>query len=226
VSSAVGLFAKAPRPGRVKTRLVPPLTHEEAAAFARLCLEETLRRFPDSVPARWTLFLDGPPEAWLSEIAAARGVVIRSQGEGDLGERLARAFRGVLGESDRAVMIGSDSPTLDPAWIASALARLESADVVLGPARDGGCWLIGARRDPGTMLEEIAWSSSLVCDSIRERARGAGATLAMLPEWYDLDEASDLERAASDVNACPALQPWIDEMRRRLEGATRRAGGG
>lgn len=209
MSGAVGLFAKAPRPGRVKTRLVPPLTHEEAAAFARLCLEETLRRFPDPVPARWTLFLDEPPEAWLSEIAAARGVVIASQGEGDLGERLTHALRAILGYADRAVIIGSDSPTLDPAWIASALARLESADVVLGPARDGGCYLIGMRRDPGTILDEIAWSSSRVCDQIRARASGAGARLAMLPEWYDLDEASDLERAARDVSACPAIQPWI-----------------
>ncbi len=221
MSGAVGLFAKAPRPGRVKTRLVPPLAHDEAAAFARLCLEETLRRFPDSVPARWTLFLDEPPEAWLSEIAAARGVVIASQGEGDLGERLTRAFRGLLEDTACAVMIGADSPTLDPAWITSALARLESADVVLGPARDGGCYLIGTRRAPGTMLDEIAWGSSRVCDQIRDRARGAGATLAMLPEWYDLDEAGDLERAARDVHACPALQPWIEEMRRRLEGAAR-----
>jgi rSAM/selenodomain-associated transferase 1 len=209
VSDAVGLFAKAPRPGRVKTRLVPPLTHDEAAAFARLCLEESLRRFRAEVPAAWTLFLDEPPESWCSEIANAYGIAIAEQGEGDLGERLHRAFRGLLATSSRVVMIGSDSPTLDPAWIASALARLESADVVLGPARDGGCYLIGMRRDPGTILDEITWSSSRVCDQIRARASGAGARLAMLPEWYDLDEASDLERAARDVSACPAIQPWI-----------------
>jgi hypothetical protein len=215
VSDAVGLFAKAPRPGRVKTRLVPPLTHDEAAAFARLCLEETLRRFRAKVPAAWTLFLDAPSESWCSEIANASGIAIAEQGEGDLGERLHRAFRDLLATSSRVVMIGSDSPTLDPAWISMGLSRLESADVVLGPARDGGCYLIGSRRDPGPLLEGIAWGASGVCESIRDRAGASGFTLALLPEWYDLDEAVDLERAARDLDACPALRSWLDLVRGR-----------
>ena len=221
MSDAVGLFAKAPRPGRVKTRLVPPLTPGEAAAFARLCLEETLRRFPGDVPAAWTLFLDEPTESWLSEIAHARGVAIAEQGEGNLGARLARAFRGLLQTSSRVVAIGSDSPTLDPAWISMGLSRLELADVVLGPARDGGCYLIGSRRDPDALFEGIAWSTSRVCELIRDRARAAGFTLATLPEWYDLDEAADLERAARDLDACPALRSWIDLVRGRREAEAR-----
>jgi rSAM/selenodomain-associated transferase 1 len=223
VSDAVGLFAKAPRAGRVKTRLVPPLTHDEAAAFARVCLEESLRRFPAEVRAAWTLFLDESPESWCSEIANGRGIAIAEQGEGDLGERLARALRGLLAASSRVVMIGSDSPTLDPAWISMGLSRLESADVVLGPARDGGCYLIGTRRDPGALFEGIAWSTSAVCGSIREGARAAGFTVAMLPEWYDFDEAIDFERAARDLDACSALRPWIDLVRGRAEAARERS---
>ena len=218
---AIGLFAKSPRPGRVKTRFVPPLTHDEATAFARICLEETLRRFPPAVVAEWTLFLDGAPEPWLIEIAAARGVEIVDQGDGDLGDRLTRAFRRLHEAERRVVMIGADSPTLDPTWISSALSSLESADVVLGPARDGGCYLIGARRDPNALFEGIAWGTSGVFQAIRDRAEAARASLALMPEWYDLDEAADLERAAEDSGVCPALQSWLGEMRARLDETAR-----
>jgi rSAM/selenodomain-associated transferase 1 len=211
---AVGIFAKVPVPGLVKTRLVPPLTHTEAAAVARVSLEETLRRFPGAVPAVWTLFLDGEPEPWIRTLAAGRGVAIEAQGAGDLGARLVRAFGAMhAAGARRAVVIGSDSPTASPAWIARALERLDDADAVLGPAHDGGYWLIGIRPGREALFEGIPWSTPDVAAETRRRAAAAGWSVAEAPAWYDLDGPADLARAAEDADPCPALQALIASLR-------------
>lgn len=205
-ADAVALFAKVPRAGSVKTRLCPPLTSAEAAAVARICLEATLRRFPAAAPAAWTLFLEGDPEPWLERLAAGAGVRIAPQGGGDLGARLARAFRALHGAgARRAVAIGSDSPTLDPSRISQALDRLEHADAVLGPARDGGYYLIGIRPGRESLFEGIPWSTPRVAAETRRRAAESGWTMAELPEWYDVDDAEDLRRAGVDGEDCPEL---------------------
>ncbi|HYJ31887.1 MAG TPA: TIGR04282 family arsenosugar biosynthesis glycosyltransferase [Candidatus Binatia bacterium] len=214
---AVALFAKAPRPGSVKTRLSPPLSPDEAAAVARACLEATLRRFPAAVPASWTLFLDGALEPWLARLAADRGVAVASQGGGDLGARLARAFRALHdGGARRAVAIGADSPTLDPARIGEGLARLDGADAVLGPARDGGYYLIGIRPGREALFEGIPWSTPGVAEATRRRAAASGWTMAELPEWYDVDDAGDLLRAAEDAAECPELARVVAALWVRL----------
>lgn len=203
---AVALFAKAPVAGLVKTRLSPPLTPAEAAAVARACLETTLRRFPAAVRASWTLFLDGEPEPWLLRLAAERGVRVAPQGTGDLGARLERAFRALHDEgAGRAVAIGADSPTLDPSWIAEALARLGDADAVLGPAEDGGYYLIGIRPGREALFTAIPWSTPDVAAATRRRAASSGWRLAELPEWYDVDGPEELWRAAEDAERCPEL---------------------
>jgi rSAM/selenodomain-associated transferase 1 len=214
---AIALFAKAPRAGAVKTRLSPPLTGDEAAAVARACLEATLRRFPPAVPGAWTLFLEGDPEPWLTRLAAERGVRLATQGTGDLGARLTRAFQALhAGGARRAVAIGSDSPTLDPARIAAALARLDDADAVLGPARDGGYYLIGIRPGREALFQQIPWSTPRVAAETRRRAAEAGWTMAELPEWYDVDDAEGLLRAAADAAACPELARLVESLRERL----------
>lgn len=206
MSDAVALMAKTPLAGAVKTRLVPPLTPDQAAAVARLCLETTLRRFLEAAPAMWTLFLDGPREPWLATLCSARGVAIREQGDGDLGARLARAFRALHENGARRVVaIGSDSPTLDPAWIARALDALDHSDAVIGPARDGGYYLVGLRSGCESLLEEIPWSTPAVCDATRGRATAAGLRLHELPEWYDVDDAATLAQAVQDAGSGSAF---------------------
>jgi len=216
--AAVGIFAKVPRPGRVKTRLVPPLTSEEAALVARVCLEETLRRFPAAVPAAWFLFLDGDAGPWIERHAIESGVTLAPQGNGDLGERLARAFRALRGAGfERVVMIGADSPTLDPERIRDAVERLTTADVVLGPTRDGGYYLVGARVDCGELFRGMTWGHGGVAAATRERARSMGWEAALLPEWYDLDEVDDLRRSARDAAASsPALAALLASLGERL----------
>jgi rSAM/selenodomain-associated transferase 1 len=215
-ADAIALFAKIPRAGSVKTRLCPPLTSVQAAAVARICLEASLHRFPAVVPGAWTLFLEGDSEPWLERLAAGQGVRIAPQGEGDLGARLARAFRTMHGDgARRAVAIGSDSPTLDPARISQGLDRLEEADAVLGPSRDGGYYLIGIRPGREGLFEGIPWSTPHVAAQTRRRAAESGWTMVELPEWYDVDDAEDLRRAAADAEACPELARLVDLLGER-----------
>jgi len=221
--AALGLFAKMPRAGSVKTRLVPPLTAEEAAALARVCLEETLRRFPPAIAVPWTLFLEGEPEGWVERLASIGGVALADQGPGDLGHRLTRAFRALrAGGAERIVVIGSDSPTLDPAWIVSALELLESSDVVLGPARDGGYYLVGARVPADALFEGIPWGTDRVGAQTRIRSEEAGWSVASLPEWFDLDQPGDLIEAAESAVECPALASVLLPLLPRLRGVAPR----
>jgi rSAM/selenodomain-associated transferase 1 len=207
----------------VKTRLVPPLTPEEAARVARVCIEETLRRFPAEVPADWTLFLDGEPEPWLTRLAAERGVALALQGSGDLGARLAGAFRalrdggGSRGDNRgarRAVVIGSDSPTLDPERVRTAIEMLDDAEIVLGPTLDGGYYLVGASVDCDALFREIPWGTERVMAATMERAAESEWRVATLPPWYDLDQVADLRRAASDAADCPALEGLLASLAR------------
>lgn len=217
--AAVAVFAKAPTAGRVKTRLIPPLSPEEAARVARALLEDTLHRFPAAIAAPFTLFLDGEADEALGEAAARAGVAIRPQGTGDLGARLARAFAALReGGAERVVAIGSDSPTLDPARIAEALEALRSGDAALGPTEDGGYYLIGARRGEADLFRDVPWSTARVARVTRERARGSGLSLRLLSPWYDVDDAESLRRAARDATPgrCPALARVLVELGDRI----------
>ena len=224
MSDAVALFGKAPLAGRVKTRLTPPLTPEEAASVARASLVDTLRRFPRRVPAAWTFFLDGDADAAIEAEAAAASVRILPQGDGDLGERLARAFTRLRVEgAARVVAVGTDSPTLDPALVGAGLAALQDADVTIGPAEDGGYYLIGvsANVDVEALFRAVPWSTAAVARVTGERAASLGLRVARLPEWYDVDDAASLRRAANDpaLAECPALARAIARLSMALRAA-------
>jgi uncharacterized protein len=199
MSAEVAIFAKAPVPGRVKTRLVPPLTPEEAAGVARACLEATLRRFVPAVDTRFTLFLDGEADSALRALAADLGVPIVAQVGEDLGARLKAAFSRMREDgASKVLALGSDSPTLDPSWIADAVAALDTADVVIGPTEDGGYYLIGCRGTTDGIFDEIPWSTDAVARVTLERANTLGLTVRLLPTWYDVDDIPTLQRALSE----------------------------
>ena len=189
MSAAIAIFAKAPMPGRVKTRLVPPLSPEEAAAVARACLETTLRRFAPAHEAPITLFLDGEPDRAVRELVGSLGIGIAPQVGADLGARLEAAF-GLLreGGATKTVAIGSDSPTVDPAWIVRAITSLDTHDVVIGPTEDGGYYL----------FRDIPWSTDSVAGATLARASALGLTVDLLPTWYDVDDIATLRRALAD----------------------------
>lgn len=192
------VFAKAPRPGEVKTRLArslsdggPPEYDKAAALYRRMG-----RMIVDAVanaPATVTLCYDPPGSEtevrdWLGSAAAQYW----SQGEGDLGERMSRMFTRAFQDSGRAVVIGTDTPAVGADTVARALAALDTADVVLGPSRDGGYYLMALREPHPGLLAGIEWSTGSVLAETVTRARGLRLRVTFLAVEVDVDTASDL----------------------------------
>jgi hypothetical protein len=218
------VFAKAPLPGRVKTRLVNKLNADEAATLARALLLDTWQ-VVESVraPLKPILVLDGPtsalipattptpatPEPATPEPAAPEPEPpldplpeIWPQSHGDLGNRLERAFEKALRQAPWVIAIGTDSPGLDPAWIERAAGQLASShDAVIGPTRDGGYYLLGLRRCPRGLLADLPWSTSTTFAATLERLHEHGFNPALLPEWFDVDEPSDLDWLTAELAA-------------------------
>jgi rSAM/selenodomain-associated transferase 1 len=153
------IFAKAPALGRVKSRLACGIGQAAALAFYRRTLAGILRRVAGD--ARWrTILAVTPDRAARCGRRWPRRLACRAQGDGDLGARMARAFRAL--PKGQVVIVGADIPELGAAHVARAFAALGKADIVLGPARDGGYWLIGAKgaaRDVD-MFARVRWSTA------------------------------------------------------------------
>jgi hypothetical protein len=181
------LFAKQPVPGRVKTRLVPALGAEGAAQLARQMLAETVEQ---ALATGLAVELCGEPDA--GEWHEARpGLLLTSQGEGDLGRRLARAAERVLNE-EPVLLIGADCPDLDSARLRAAASALEEHDCVLHPAHDGGYALLGLRRFDRSVFEAIDWSTPVVSAQTIARIEALGWSLSVGQTLRDVDEPEDL----------------------------------
>ena len=221
---AIALFAKAPLPGHVKTRLVPPLTHEDAARVARASLEDTARFIVPAVPYSWTLFLDGEADPPIRRLAEETGLaIVPQEGEG-LGARLKAAFRELRARGASSVLaIGSDSPTLDPERILEAAESLSVCDVAMGPTEDGGYYLIGTREEQESIFEEIPWGSDAAAATTLERARAERLEVRLLRPWYDLDDVASLRRAYEATAPLSALRGVLGELLDKLELVSRPA---
>jgi hypothetical protein len=189
------VFAKAPRPGLAKTRLIPALGPQGAAALAQRMLEHTL----DAAVAAGL----GPVElcaapdardALLQDAAQAHGVALTEQGEGDLGARMHRAFVRHLGSTATpgALLIGTDAPALDAARLRDAAQALQGHDAVFVPALDGGYALVGLKRPDARVFDGMSWSHDRVLADTRTRLAAAGLRWAELPPVADIDEPPDL----------------------------------
>jgi rSAM/selenodomain-associated transferase 1 len=189
---ALGLFAKWPIPGRVKTRLAPSNAAWGARA-AQAFLLDALQRFAAVEAQRVLAFAPAEHEADFAALVADR-FLLTPQGDGDLGQRLAAFFAQQFDIGARAVVvIGTDSPTLPVEYVEHAFAELANTDVVLGPATDGGYYLIGCKPDHPPLFDNIAWSSGRVlADTIAALAESRWR-LALLPPWYDVDTPEDWE---------------------------------
>jgi rSAM/selenodomain-associated transferase 1 len=192
--SARGLicvFAKPPVAGTVKTRLAASVGDAGAAALASAFLRDTwdaVASVPWARPILATtggdahdFALIGRPVTWL-------------QGEGDLGARLERILRRGLAVAGFVIAVGSDSPGLPRRLLEGAFAELARADAVLGPAEDGGFYLLGLRRCPGRLLEDLPWSRPTTFAATRDRLLAHGMTVAVLEPWFDVDRPEDLDR--------------------------------
>jgi len=187
------VFAKAPVAGYAKTRLVPALGADGAANLARRLLETALAAALDAAigPVELCCAPDErhPAFAGVPRIDASR---LTGQGDGDLGTRMARALDRSLRHDAGAIVIGTDAPALDAAYLREAAAALVSHDAVFGPALDGGYALVGLRRPAPALFEGIAWSTPQVMAQTRERLVRLGLRHAELRALADIDEPDDL----------------------------------
>ncbi len=188
----VAVLARAPQPGRAKTRLAAGIGEAPAAAVARALVSDTLSRaWPADARVLWTA---GDDRAWGD--AATSGWIVREQREVDLGARQADAIADGLARTDVVVVSGCDAPDLPAALIEAAFLALRESDVVLTPAVDGGYVLLGSRRPCDGWLDGITWSTDRVLVDVAERILAAGLTLSLTPTWYDVDTVADLSRLA------------------------------
>ncbi|MEZ5402131.1 MAG: TIGR04282 family arsenosugar biosynthesis glycosyltransferase [Bryobacteraceae bacterium] len=177
------VFAKAPVPGRVKTRLglAPQIAARLHESFVAATLDLCAR-----LEARVELHTDVETPAW-GQYAVPRAL----QASGDLGARMLAA----LDSRPAPVMIvGSDAPTLPPGHLAELLGALDAHDIALGPADDGGYYAIAARRTHPLMFEGVAWSTADTLDRTVASCRRAGLTVAIGSWWFDVDTPEDLKR--------------------------------
>jgi uncharacterized protein len=174
------VIAKQPVPGRVKTRLVPPCTHEQAASLAEAALADTLHAVLMVPARRRVLVLEGRPGPWLPA-----GFDVVAQCAGPLDERLAAAFAAVRGP---ALLIGMDTPQVTPDLLT---VDWQAADAVFGPAADGGFWALGLRVPDPALLRGVPMSTTSTGAIQRARLVAAGLRVADLPSLRDVDTAAD-----------------------------------
>jgi rSAM/selenodomain-associated transferase 1 len=179
------VMAKAPIPGRAKTRLCPPLSPEQAAGLAEAALIDTLEAAALSGAGRLTLVLEGEPGPWLPP-----GFRVVPQAGGSLDVRLAEAFEHTRGP---ALLVGMDTPQLTPALIDEGIRvlRMPEIDAVLGPAEDGGWWIIGLRRADPRVFLGVPMSSPVTGEVQRERLTQLGLRFLELPMLRDVDRFED-----------------------------------
>jgi rSAM/selenodomain-associated transferase 2/rSAM/selenodomain-associated transferase 1 len=178
------IFAKPPVAGRVKTRLAAALGPERAAALARAFLDDTIA----AVRA-----LPWAQVALASTEPVPGDVPVLLQGEGDLGARIERVLCNALQLAPFAIAIGADAPALPRRLLEAARDALQRADAVLGPAYDGGFYLLGLRRCPEGLLADLPWSRSDTFVRTLARLRERGLRTELIDPWFDVDRAEDLE---------------------------------
>jgi rSAM/selenodomain-associated transferase 1 len=186
------LFAKPPIPGRVKTRLIPAIGAVAAARLYRQLLEWTLTAGNSLSGVHKQLWWDGDDDGSGRDYAERYGMSLQRQRGANLGERMAHALAVAFRSAERAVLIGSDCPETDSAYLRSAFAALTRCDAIVGPAADGGYLLIGMRRPEGHLFTNIPWSSGKVLELTRQRLSELDWRWEELPGLRDIDEAVDL----------------------------------
>ncbi|MCC1495671.1 TIGR04282 family arsenosugar biosynthesis glycosyltransferase [Alcanivorax sp. 1008] len=207
MSAVVAVFARPPLAGQVKTRLAATLGDAMALDVYRRLLAMTLKSATDSgYPC---VLFAAAPSAELSAMAASYGVSVRVQQGSGLGERMVRAIADLHRQYQRVLLIGSDCPALAPQHLQQGFAALQDAAVVLGPAEDGGYWLIGSAEpecwhdyhllDPVRFGGHEALAMTLCClkACTQSRLQYHGASIAMLAALWDLDTEADYHRAVS-----------------------------
>jgi rSAM/selenodomain-associated transferase 1 len=227
----LGIFARAPVEGEVKTRLSPPLSPGQGCELYRAFLIDLSRRLRKLSSIDMTVFHAGGAPETLEGLIPRRAKLVAQEGE-SLGERLCGAFALLLGSPEGtpsavpsrepgAVIIGSDSPDLPLQYIGRAFQKLRHHDVVIGPAADGGYYLIGLSKPCPDIFQGISWGSDRVYGETLVAVERAGLTLATLPLWYDVDSAHGLGILRNEVLARRLARrdrlAAVEEVLRRID---------
>ena len=211
---AVCLFAKPPRPGQAKTRLAAALGDAVAARLAQAFIADTwalICSLEWADPILATTDVGDPFWQTLPEAAPW------PQGDGDLGARMERVLRRAHETHETAMIVGSDVPGLPASALTQARAALGGSDFVIGPADDGGYYLIGCRRPcPPDVFSGVVWSTSTTRAQTEARLRMLGRGVLQVTPWFDVDDVSDLDRlcrlGARLRDAAPATARVIESM--------------
>jgi rSAM/selenodomain-associated transferase 1 len=220
---AIGVMAKAPRPGFSKTRLCPPLNPRQAADLSAAFLRDTsenialaaqqtpITGYIAYAPAGHEALFDGHLAAGTGLVLADGSAPMPPQVQG-LGRCLLHAIQAMLANGHRsAIVLNADGPTLPNAVLVQAADLLANRQnrIVLGPAEDGGYYLLGMNAAHAHLFTDIAWSTDTVAETTRLRARQCGLQVIELPSWYDIDDQEGLNRLLQETTADDSLQPTI-----------------
>jgi rSAM/selenodomain-associated transferase 1 len=187
----IGLFAKQPVPGQVKTRLTPPLSADQACQLYQIALQEMVTRLC-AAELPLVICYAGQRD-WFSEVFP--GLPLLAQTGDDLGSRLSNAVQALFAAGAGPVlMAGSDSPDLPIPLVEEVLGQLQEKDVATIPCQDGGYAVVGMRQPKTELFYEIPWSTSGVLEATRQRSRQLGLSYYETACWEDMDEFADLRR--------------------------------
>ncbi|GGA48188.1 TIGR04282 family arsenosugar biosynthesis glycosyltransferase [Okeania sp. KiyG1] len=197
------IFTRYPEPGKTKTRLIPALGPEGAANLQCQMTETTVKKANKllnlislSVEVR---FVGGDLQLMKNWLGS--DLKYQEQGMGDLGERMARAFQSAFNQGMKsAIIIGIDCPSLTPEIILQAFTKLTQSDVIIGPATDGGYYLIGLRKITPELFQGINWGTSEVLSKTVAIAQNLKLVIDYLPKLSDVDRPEDLENLQFKIN--------------------------
>ncbi len=207
----LAVFARAPELGRVKTRLCPPFTADEAVRFHRALIEDTLDHLGKVKRPNFSkVLLLSRPLLQATDLDVPRGWTIGIQSAGDLGAKLSSFFGSAFRlEAQRVVVLGCDSPTLPLEVIHDAFEDLARVDVTLGPASDGGYYLLGTRLFLPDLFRGISWGTESVLSQTREAIERLGHSYHLLVPWYDIDRPPDLDRLREEIGYLRRAHPKL-----------------
>ena len=212
-TSALVIFAKAPIAGQVKTRLCPPLTPDEAATLHGSFVLDTLERTKTAVATlklpldRYLACAPSSTLVFFRIMEERQGVKLLDQVGEDLGARMTHVFETLFARDyQRVFIVGTDTPSLPLEQYQQAIMLLETHDLVLGPALDGGYYLIGLNQPAPSLFTGIPWSTDQVLALTQGKARALGLTTALLAPWRDVDTIDDLQ-ALIEAGTADAKKP-------------------
>jgi rSAM/selenodomain-associated transferase 1 len=200
----VVIMAKEPRVGSTKTRLSPPLSPVDASRLYEAMLQDTISLISEFSGLDLAIAVTPPESIQYFQGITPDDTLYLPVACRDIGDCLSQSLGSLLEMgSPKAMALNSDGPSLPGEYISQALQLLDHFDVVLGPSEDGGYYLIGIKKTYPELFSDIEWSTSFVFDQTMIKTEELGLTVGLLPPWYDVDTAADIDRLRTELVTLP-----------------------